>query len=205
MGRVVVDINDDDAMPFELPMPPRADGLERVPAAETSWWSPVSERRDESPSAGHFPIPPSAPPPEPNPTPTIVNAPAVPAVPTWAVRGTAPVAATARYIGDLAIDPMSLRPKLTLRAGFGSLRVDDHELVLRSGLRRERLPWTDVGGFEPHFPDGASGPAARGVLVALTPMGAVELPATRRLAGELPHIHALLDAYRLRALAIANS
>ncbi|MGH3494269.1 MAG: hypothetical protein ACRDQ1_13710, partial [Sciscionella sp.] len=76
--------------------------------------------------------------------------------------------------------------------------------VLRSMLRRERMPWSQVTGFEPHFPDGDNGPMSKGVLVALTPAGAIELPATRRLAGELRHLYALLDAYRVRAQMFAN-
>jgi hypothetical protein len=127
-------------------------------------------------------------------------------VPTWAVRSpTASISPSApQFVGDISIDPHSLRPKLTVRAGLSSMTVDENQLVLRSMLRRERMPWSQVTGFEPHFPDGDTGPTAKGVLVALTPAGAVELPATRRLAGELRHVHALLDAYRVRAQMLAN-
>jgi hypothetical protein len=110
----------------------------------------------------------------------------------------------ARFVGDLAIDPRSLRPKLTVRAGLSSLTVDDRRLTLRTRLRRERLPWSMVHGFEPRFPGDDTGPTARGVLFALTPAGGIELPGTRRPGGTLRHVHALLDAYRVRAQMLAN-
>jgi len=94
--------------------------------------------------------------------------------------------------------------RLTVRAGLASLTVNDLQLVLRSGVHRERLPWSMVSAFEPRFPDGDDGPTARGVLVALTPAGAIELPATRRQGGQLRHVHALLDAYRVRAQQLAR-
>ena len=132
------------------------------------------------------------------------------AVPTWAVRRPSPGPVTAgtvtpaQFVGDLAIDPRSLRPKLTVRAGLSALTADDRQLVLRTKLRRERLPWSMVSGFEPRFPDGESEPSAAGVLFAITPAGGIELPATRRRAAGLRHVHALLEAYRIRALQLAN-
>ncbi len=132
------------------------------------------------------------------------TAPAVASVPTWAVRRPSPTPlATPRFVGDLAIDPESLRPKLTVRSGLSSLTVDDRQLTLRTRLRRERLPWSMVDGFEQRFTDGAPGATAAGLLVAVTPAGAIELPATRRQGGQLRHVHALLEAYRLRARARA--
>jgi hypothetical protein len=130
----------------------------------------------------------------------------VPPVPTWAVRRPSPFPAgpVPQFVGDIAIDPQSLRPKLTVRAGLSSLTVDGRQLVLRSGVHRERLPWSMVSAFEPRFPDGDEGPTARGVLVAMTPAGAIELPATRRQGGQLRHVHALLDAYRVRAQQLAS-
>jgi len=114
------------------------------------------------------------------------------------------IASAPQFVGDISIDPNYLRPRLTVRAGLSSLTVDEQHLTMRSMLHRERLPWSQVTSFEPHFPDGNTGPTAKGVLVALTPAGAIELPATRRQGGELRHVHALLDAYRVRAQQFAN-
>lgn len=174
---------------------------QHAPALATSWWSPVAPRGDDVQPAEQFPVPPSdaraaggAPPA------------GAPGVPTWAVRSPHPqfVASAPQFVGDISIDPNYLRPRLTVRAGLSSLTVDDKYLTMRSMLRRERLPWSQVASFEPHFPDGNTGPTAKGVLVALTPAGAIELPATRRQGGELRHVHALLDAYRVRAQQLAN-
>ena len=175
---------------------------QHAPALATSWWSPVAPPAEDGQSAEQFPIPPSdsraagggAP-----------NAGAQ-GVPTWAVRSPNPqfVASAPQFVGDISIDPNYLRPRLTVRAGLSSLTVDEQHLTMRSMLHRERLPWSQVTSFEPHFPDGNTGPTAKGVLVALTPAGAIELPATRRQGGELRHVHALLDAYRVRAQQFAN-
>src|SRR6476659_2565908 len=123
-------------------------------------------------------------------------------VPTWAFR--APVEqppGTARpvSVGDLTLDPASLRRRVTIRSAPASMTVDETKLVLRSGLRRTEIQWHDVHAFEPRF-DGEPGTAEVGSLVALTRHGPVELPATRHSIGELRYVHALLDAYRLRAL-----
>jgi hypothetical protein len=175
-------------------------------------------RGDEPPirPAVRFPVPPLRPAPDPPagsgpegapvpPVPAVPTVPAVPAVPTWAVRTRPqPTSAAPQFVGDIAIDPESLRPKFTVRAGLSALTVDGHRLVLREGLRRERLPWSMVRGFEARYPDGDVGPTTPGLLVAQTPAGPVELPATRRPAGQLRHVHALLDAYRVRAEQLAN-
>jgi serine/threonine protein kinase len=196
--------------PLQAPAPTPPPAATPVPepeptyeaAAATSWWSPVSTTpADPAGSAPEqFPRPPAGAQPGP-------AGPHEPSVPTWAVRSPAPPFATAspQFVGDIAIDPNYLRPRLTVRAGLSSLTVDEQHLTLRSMLRKERLPWSQVSSFQPHFPDGDNGPQARGVLVAITPAGAIELPATRRPSGELRHVHALLDAYRVRALMYANS
>ncbi|MGH8960723.1 MAG: serine/threonine-protein kinase [Jatrophihabitantaceae bacterium] len=210
--RSPVEIDDDEAMPFDLsgadeprpePAPPPA------PALARSWWSPVAGVERERPGGEQFPIPPAAPEDPPAPEPAVPSVPSVPTVPTWAVRATtAPsvpfVPSAPQFVGDISIDPHSLRPKVTVRSGLASMTVDENDLLLRSFLHRERMPWSQVSGFEPHFPGGDTGPTAKGVLVALTPAGAIELPATRRLAGELRHVHALLDAYRVRAQLYAS-
>ncbi len=103
---------------------------------------------------------------------------------------------------------MSLRRKITIRSGASAVTVDARELRLRTWLRRTTIAWSDVLGFEAHVDplgdhhdDGAAGP---GQLVALTSGGPVELPGTRRAMSELRHVHALLDAYRIRAQRLAN-
>ncbi|MGI8760180.1 MAG: protein kinase domain-containing protein [Jatrophihabitantaceae bacterium] len=166
-------------------------------ALAASWWAPVATRPDEQPSADQqYPVPPAA---------TRTNAPgAAPNVPQWAFRAPTLTPSASQFTGDLSIDPDSLRPKLTVRSGLSSMTVDDRQLTLRSMLRRDRLPWSQVSGFEPHFPDGEPGTGAKGVLLAQTPRGAVELPATKRRTGELQRVHALLDAYRMRAQQHAN-
>ncbi|WP_269444751.1 serine/threonine-protein kinase [Jatrophihabitans cynanchi] len=173
-----------------------------APALATSWWSPVAPPGDDGQPAEQFPIPPS------DSRAAAGGAPTAGAqgVPTWAVRSPNPqfVASAPQFVGDISIDPNYLRPRLTVRAGLSSLTVDEQHLTMRSMLHRERLPWSQVTSFEPHFPDGNTGPTAKGVLVALTPAGAIELPATRRQGGELRHVHALLDAYRVRAQQFAN-
>ena len=40
--------------------------------------------------------------------------------------------------------------------------------------------------------------------VAMTPAGGIELPATRRQTAGLRHVHALLEAYRVRAAQLAG-
>jgi serine/threonine protein kinase len=178
-----VDIDDDRALLLDEP------GRAAAPA------------EPPAPPAGQFPVPPL----RPAPAPPAASTPAAPPVPTWAVRTRPqPTPAAPQFVGDIAIDPESLRPKFTVRAGLSALTVDGHQLVLRQGLRRERLPWSMVRSFEARFPDGEVSSTTGGLLVANTPAGPVELPATRRPAGELRHVHALLDAYRVRAQQLAN-
>ncbi len=193
----------------DLPAADEPPVVRRDPGAP-SWWAPLD-------AAGHpvadeqYPKPPAAPPaethlPEYPAPPAGFPAPSSPAgVPIWATRSPTPAtSAGPQFVGDLAIDPTSLRPRLTVRSGTARLRVDDTALTLRTLFRKDRLPWTQVNRFEQHFPTGDPGNATPGVLLAITPTGAVELPATRRTPGELRNLHALLDAYRVRALARAN-
>ncbi len=119
-------------------------------------------------------------------------------VPTWAFRGAAQAQVGPASYGDLALDPMSLRSKVTLRAGTASMVVDDSGLSLRARMRRSTISWAEVLGFEPRIE--ADGTDAR--LVAITSSGPVELAATRGPVGEVRYIHALLDAYRQRAAII---
>jgi hypothetical protein len=122
-------------------------------------------------------------------------------VPTWAFRVPAASPGAARGpVGDLTLDPMSLRRRLSVRSGASSLIIDDTKLVLRSWLRKREIPWSEVAGFESRF-DGADGV---GRLVVLTPDGPQELPATRRPSADLRYLSALLGAYRKRALILAN-
>jgi hypothetical protein len=127
-------------------------------------------------------------------------------VPTWAFRAPsttpAPVTAPA-FVGDLSLDPMSLRRRATIRSGTSSLTVDETRLVQRVWWRRSELGWADVLGFEPRF-EGPEGSGRGGRLVALTNTGPVELVATRRPTADLRYLHALLDAYRQRAHRLAR-
>jgi hypothetical protein len=122
----------------------------------------------------------------------------------WATRAPTTGPAAPQFVGDLAIDPSSLRPKLTVRSGLSRLTVDEHHLIQGSPLHKERLAWSQISRFELHFPSGDPAAQVPGVLVAITATGAVELPATRRPGGELRNLHALLDAYRIRAQMRAN-
>jgi hypothetical protein len=121
-------------------------------------------------------------------------------VPIWAVRRPAPAPSAAsapESTGDLPLDPMALRRRVTVRAGGSTLTVDDHGLLLRPWWRRRiQIPWSEVDGFELR----RSGSRARaGRLVVRTGRARVPLPATRRSAADLRQLHALLDAYRRRA------
>jgi hypothetical protein len=105
---------------------------------------------------------------------------------------------------DLAIDPMSLRGSLRLHAGVTTLTVDDHGLTLRTGMKRTRIPWTDVLGFQPQFePAGAEG-ITNGSVVAVSTTGLVELRATRGSVAEVRYAHAMLEAYQVRARLAGN-
>ncbi|WP_375484132.1 hypothetical protein [uncultured Jatrophihabitans sp.] len=121
-------------------------------------------------------------------------------VPTWAFRAATQTPSGPFSYGDLALDPQSLRNKVTLRAGTASLSVDDSGLLVRMRMRRTSIPWHDVMGFEPRFDDDGGGR-----LAVLTQSGPVELAATRRPAGEVRYIHALLEAYRQRAALSGRS
>ncbi len=137
------------------------------------------------------------------------------AVPVWAVRQPVPESPAAalppQFRSDLSLDPMSLRRKATIRSGASAVTVDERELRLRTWFRRTTIAWVDVHGFEavvaavdPITDSRGNGPARPGYLVALTTGGPVELPGTRRTMSELRYIHALLDAYRIRAQRLAN-
>jgi hypothetical protein len=104
----------------------------------------------------------------------------------------------------MAPDPMALEPRATLRAGLAAVSVDEHFLTERLSLRRNRIPWSHVFGFEiqPDTPAGAA--PGFGVIVAVTSRGPVPLKGTRRPIEELPQVHALLAAYRVRAQTLAR-
>ncbi|PZS20528.1 MAG: hypothetical protein DLM57_01240 [Pseudonocardiales bacterium] len=104
-----------------------------------------------------------------------------------------------QFGGDIVIDPMSLRRRLRLHAGMSALTVDDRRLTTRSRAKRSRIPWTDVLGFEARVEAVDAEGVSSGSLIALTTLGAVELPATRGSLAEVRYAHAMLDAYRVRA------
>jgi hypothetical protein len=145
-----------------------------------------------------YPIPPTASEPERTPA---------PAVPTWAFRAPAPALSTVPQRRDVQpqLDPLTLRRRVTIRSGTSSLTVDEAQLVLRAWWRRREIPWSDVSGFEPRYdPVGAHSTQGPGRLVALTAGGPVDLPATKRSGTDLNYLHALLEAYRQRAVELAN-
>ncbi|MGI8677295.1 MAG: protein kinase domain-containing protein [Jatrophihabitans sp.] len=96
---------------------------------------------------------------------------------------------------DLAIDPMSLRRRVTIRSGARALVIDEQRLVLRSWWRKTELGWSEVLGFEVGFESSGGG----GHLVAMTRTGPVELPTTTRSSADLRYVQALLEAYRRRS------
>jgi hypothetical protein len=124
--------------------------------------------------------------------------------PAAALRVARPAARVPQFVGDLVIDPMSLRRRLRLHAGLTALTIDDRCLTLRIRATRTRIPWTDVLGFEPRNEAGDDQAAPRGSLVVLTTLGPVELPATRGSLAEVRDAHAMLDAYRIRAQMAQN-
>lgn len=110
-------------------------------------------------------------------------------------------------VGDLEIDPTTLRPSMRIRAGLDSLRVDADQLVIRTGLSKQRVRWSDVLGIETSIEGGTENlghAGSVGFLFVRTEHDAVELPATRRPAAQLHHLHAMLEAYRRRARSLAN-
>lgn len=125
------------------------------------------------PQPRDFPVPPARREPDARP-PT--------AVPTWARRTAQP-----------GLDPLALRRRLTLRAGPSTLVVDELGLTLRRWWRRTQLAWGEVDGFAEQLR------GRNGRLVVHTSAGDLALPATRRPAGQLRELHAVLDAYRRRA------
>ncbi|HZC72327.1 MAG TPA: hypothetical protein VE442_16650, partial [Jatrophihabitans sp.] len=127
------------------------------------------------------------------------------AVPTWSFRAPSPTqqpAIAPSFVGDLTLDPLSLRPRATIRSGAFALTVDESRLALRHWWQRSEIAWSDVLGFEPRVEAGGSAP--HGHLVAVTRSGVVELVATKRPMSELRYLHALLDAYRQRAQLMAR-
>lgn len=141
------------------------------------------------PPALEYPVPPARPPAPPAPA-------AGPAVPTWSYRGPSPA------VPDVGIDPGTLRRRVKLRSGASGIVVDETRLVVRRWWRRRELDWRDVEGFEPRFAGGD--PSGGGRLVARTVHGPVELPVTGESAEDLRYLHALLDAYRIRARTVTE-
>ncbi|MDT4985388.1 MAG: hypothetical protein QOF95_2878, partial [Pseudonocardiales bacterium] len=207
-------------LPAQPPPPPQPPPRAEVPPA-----LPVAPA--EEPDVQPWPeplwtdtaaaVPASAPPPEPAPVAppvpsqeTDVSYPIPPAglspLPDQGAFG-APAAALRvprpgrlqQFGGDIQIDPLSLPRRLRLHAGMSALTVDDRRVSMRVGLKRSRIPWTDVLGFEPRVEAVDDEGVASGSLIAVTTLGPVELPATRGSLAEVRYAHAMLDAYRARA------
>ena len=184
--------------------PPRSDGtIEQAAAAELAaasiWAQPAVDLPSAEPPvpddpAGTAVLPEMIAPESEVPT-------ATGPVPTWAfpsLTQSRPLPPPAPSVGDLTLDPASLRRKVTIRSGSASLTVDETTLVVRQWLRKRPIAWPTVHGFEPRF-DGDPAAGALGWLVAVTDSGPIDLPATKRSAADLRYVHALLDAYRQRA------
>ena len=123
-------------------------------------------------------------------------------VPTWSFRAPTqpePPEAERAAASDLALDPLSLRRRSTIRSGASAMTVHETGLSLRTWWHRSAIRWSDVRGFEARVDGSRSGQ-----LVVHTQSGPVELPATKRPAAELDYLHALLDAYRRRAQLMGN-
>lgn len=205
------------------PLPPRSEVVESAwaPAAPTAPPPPAplgpafDERRplridgdDDYTRPTPTPTPAAPPPPPPYPAPALEYpvpparplappAPAAgPSVPTWSYRGPSPA------VPDVGIDPGTLRRRVKLRSGASGIVVDETRLVVRRWWRRRELDWRDVEGFEPRFAGGD--PSGGGRLVARTVHGPVELPVTGESAEDLRYLHALLDAYRIRARTVTE-
>jgi hypothetical protein len=119
--------------------------------------------------------------------------------PANALRMARPKTGAPQSVGDLAIDPASLRQRLKLHAGGAALSVDDRRLSVRGGADRKHIPWTDVLGFEPHWEGAGPDGVMRGSIVVMTTTGPVPLLATRGSVAEVRYAQAMLDAYRARA------
>jgi hypothetical protein len=105
---------------------------------------------------------------------------------------------------DLIIDPMSLRGSLRLHAGVTTLTVDERGLTLRTRMKRTRIPWTDVLGFQPQYEAAGAEGITNGSVVAVSTTGPVELRATRGSVAEVRYAHAMLEAYQIRARLVYN-
>jgi serine/threonine protein kinase len=190
------------AVPVRSPEP--ADALDLLPWPEPQW--------TEIDTGVPHSVPPAEPPvapPTPGPGPEVsypIPPAGMPALPDQDTFG-APAAALRvprparmqQFGGDIQIDPMSLRPRLRLHAGLSALTVDERRVSMRVGVKRSKIPWTDVLGFEPRVERVDDDGVPSGSLIALTTTGPVELPATRGSLAEVRYAHAMLDAYRARA------
>lgn len=114
-----------------------------------------------------------------------------PAVPAWGAR-VAPEPPPA----PAAARPARTPPVLRVHSGLSRLRADEHGIRLRSGIGGTHIPWTQVSGFMPYFAEVQPSATSRGILVALTGSGPVELPATRQRAADLRELHDQLEARR---------
>jgi hypothetical protein len=183
--------NEPGHRPSPGPGPDASAAASQAPSPEPPRPRPGPWRPPE-PSA-QYPIPPAF---------TDLSASRPAPVPTWSFRAPTPPeppAAERAAPSDLALDPLSLRPRCTIRSGASAMTVHETGLSLRKWLRRSAIPWSDVRGFEARL-----GVGRGGQLVMHTADGPVELPATRRPAAELEYLHALLDAYQRRAQLMAN-
>ncbi len=153
---------------------------------------PTATESQPPPDQVRYPIPPAAHPSTPDDNGGFAQ-------PASALRMPRPTAWTPQSVSDLVIDPMSLRRRLRLHAGLTALTVDERRLTLRTRIKRTRIPWTDVLGFQPNYEPAGSEGITSGSVVALTTVGPVPLPATHGSVAEVRYAQAMLDAYRVRA------
>jgi hypothetical protein len=160
------------------------------PPVEPATEEPAPE--EQPPDEVRYPIPPAA-------RSSAPDANLAFGTPATALRMARPITRTPQAVSDLVIDPMSLRARLRLHAGLTALTIDERRLTLRIRLKRTRIPWSDVLGFQPHYEAAGAEGVTRGSVIALTTTGHVELPATRGSIAEVRYAQAMLDAYRIRA------
>jgi hypothetical protein len=189
--RTRVDIDDDEAMPFELPA---GHGAAARPAAAGGRAGQAGQTYGTPAAAAEslrYPIPPAA---------SVGATLSSSNDPYWALRTPASVPAPGDSRSEIEVVPAEFR----LRVGRWSMTADSDELTLRFWWRRERLSWSEISGFEEHFPDGDAGLDTEGVLVAQTADGDVTLAAIRRPAADLRRTRDVLEGFRRRALPPAT-
>jgi hypothetical protein len=164
------------------------------PAPESAPEEPVEPQPDDV----RYPIPPAA-------HSSAPDANVAFAAPAAALRMAWPPTPTGQSGTDLVIDPMSLRGRLRLHAGVTTMTIDERGLTLRTRLKRTRILWTDVLGFQPQYDVVGADGVTNGSVVVVTTTGPVVLQATRGSLADVRYAQAMLEAYRIRAQLVLNT